>query len=160
VARGLVRDLVIPPQGAAGAPNPHVLDSATHTISGKSAGQILAATGATTFAFVAVEFTKGGVFFDPTGARNAPVWRAPHACTVTNVRGYRVGGTGATVNARKNGTLDLLAAALSLTAADSWMDGGAVQNTALAAGDKLEVMLVSVAGSPTEVTIEVDLTRP
>lgn len=106
------------------------------------------------------EFAKAGVYLDPAGARNVVAWRAPMACTVVNVRGYRVGGTGATVNARRNGASNHLASALSLTSAGLWMDGGAVQNVAYEAGDYLELMLVSVAGSPTEVTIQVDITIP
>jgi len=105
-------------------------------------------------------FSRGGTFVNPNGitaAINIIVWYATLACTVTNVRGYRVGGTGATINARKNGSSNHLASALSLTSADAWMDGGAVQNTALAPGDKLEIMVVSVADSPTQVAIEVDL---
>src|SRR3990167_2355378 len=50
------------------------------------------------------EFSRGGTVLDPAAtARNVPVWRAPFACTVTNVRGYRVGGTGAVINARRKG---------------------------------------------------------
>ena len=102
--------------------------------------------------------SRGGTVLSPSGAINVIVWRAPFACTVTNVRGYRVGGTGATINARLNGASNHLAAALSLTSADTWMDGGAVQNTAYVAGDKLEIMVVTVAGSPTQVAIQVDFT--
>jgi hypothetical protein len=79
---------------------------------------------------------------------------------VTNVRGHRKGGTGATVNARINQTSNHLASDLSLAGADAWTDGGAVQNTAYAAGDDLEIMLVSVTGSVTEVTVSVDYTKP
>jgi hypothetical protein len=104
--------------------------------------------------------SRGGTVLTPSGAINVIVWRAPFACTVTNVRGYRVGGTGATINARLNGSSNHLSSALSLTSADTWMDGGSVQNTAYAAGDKLEIMVVTVAGSPTQVAIQVDLTRP
>lgn len=104
-------------------------------------------------------FSKGGTFLSPAGAINMIAWRAPFACTVTRVRGYRVGGTGATVNARLNGASNHLAAALSLTAADTWMDGGNVQNTAYAAGDKLELMVVAVAGAPTQIGIQVEFTR-
>ena len=104
------------------------------------------------------EFTKGGSFLDPSGARNVVIWRAPYACTVTNVRGFRVGGTGATINARLNGASNHLASALSLTSAGAWMDGGAVQNIDYAVGDRVELMVVTVAGSPTEITIEVDFT--
>lgn len=102
----------------------------------------------------------GGAYLDPTGARNLVIWRAPFAVTVTNVRGYRVGGTGATINARLNGTDNHLVSDLSLTSAATWQDGGAVQNTAYVAGDKLELMLVTVAGNPTEISIQVDFTKP
>lgn len=88
------------------------------------------------------------------------MWYAPFACTVTNVRGYRVGGTGATVNARRNGTSNHLASALSLTGTDAWSDGGAVQNTAYASGDKLEIIVVSVTGTVTQLGIQVDFTKP
>lgn len=101
-----------------------------------------------------------GTLLDPTAARNVIIWRAPFACTVTNVRGYRVGGTGATVNARRNGVDTHLASDLSLTSADAWQDGGAVRNTVYAIGDRLELMLVTVTGSPTEVAIQVEFSRP
>lgn len=107
-------------------------------------------------------FLKGGTLYASAGlssAVNIISWRAPFACTVTNVRGYRVGGSGATINARKNGTDNHLASALSLTGADSWMDGGAVQNTSYAAGDKMEIMLVSATGSPTQISILVEFTK-
>ncbi len=108
--------------------------------------------------FTGMVFSRGATVLNPA-VQNTIVWRAPFACTVTNVRGYRVGGTGATINARRNGTDNHLASALSLTSADTWQDGGAVQNTAYAAGDKMEIMVVTVAGSPTQVAIQVDLTR-
>jgi len=100
--------------------------------------------------------SRGGSVLTPTVAVNIIVWRAPFACTVTNVRGYRVGGTGATINARRNGASNHLSSALSLTSADTWMDGGAVQNTAYVAGDKLEIMVVTVAGSPDQVAVQID----
>lgn len=108
-----------------------------------------------------VPISRGGTLHDVAGVAvvNLIVWRAPFACTVTNVRGYRVGGTGATINARKNGASNHLASALSLTSADSWMDGGSVQNTAYAVGDKMEIMVVSVTGTVTQVAIQVDLVR-
>lgn len=46
-------------------PTAHVLDSATHTISGKTAGQALIATGATTFAFTTI---SGDATLSGTGA--------------------------------------------------------------------------------------------
>jgi hypothetical protein len=102
--------------------------------------------------------SRGGAVLTPTVAINIITWRAPFACTVTNVRGYRVGGTGATINARRNGADNHLASALSLTSADTWMDGGAVQNTAYVAGDKLEIMIVTVGGTPAQIAVQVDFT--
>jgi len=145
-------------------PKAHVLDSATHTISGKTAGQFLRPTSATAFAFEAVPISRGGVIYMSAGIPNAALniiaWRAPFACTVTAVKGYRVGGTGATVNARRNGASSHLASALSLVSADAWADGGAVQDAAYAAGDKLEIMVVTTAGVVTQLAIQVDYTRP
>lgn len=138
----------------------HDLDGADHTLAGEVAGEFLRATGATTFALEVVPFSVGGVVLDPTGARFVMVWRAPFACTVTNVRGHRKGGTGATVNARRNQTSDHLASDLSLGTADAWADGGAVQNTAYIAGDDLEIEVASITGAVTEIAIQVDFTRP
>lgn len=148
-------------------------------------GDIIAATAADTLARLAVGandrvlvadsgqstglkwdarvFSRGGTYIDTAGitaAINIIVWRAPFACTVTAVKGYRVGGTGATINARKNGTDNHLASAVSLSSADTWTDGGSVQNTAYSAGDKMEIMIVSVTGSPTQIAVQIDLTRP
>ncbi|WP_247748445.1 glycosyl hydrolase family 28-related protein [Streptomyces sp. 4R-3d] len=100
--------------------------------------------------------SKGLVVTAPTGAATYVVWRAPKTCTVTAVRGYRVGGTGITVNATKNGS-DLLAANLSLSTADTWLSGPGVQNQAMAAGDTLAVAVRSVTGTPTAVTIQVEV---
>jgi len=104
-------------------------------------------------------FSKGGVVLSPTGTINVIIWRAPFACTVTAVKGYRVGGTGATVNARKNTLYNHLSTALSLTNENIWMDGGTVQNEGYSAGDKLEIMIVTVSGDPTQVAVQVDFSR-
>lgn len=104
----------------------------------------------------------GGVLVNPNGITatiNVIAWQAPYACTVVAVRGYRVGGTSASINARLNGTNNHLSSALSLTSADTWIDGGAVQNTAYAAGDKLEIMLTAVGGSPTQIGVQVVFVR-
>ena len=102
--------------------------------------------------------TQGGTIINPTGAINVIVWYAPYVCTVTNVRGYRIGGTAAIINARKNGTSNHLATALSLSSADTWMDGSTVEPTTAtyAIGDKLEIMVISQTGNPTQVSIQVD----
>jgi hypothetical protein len=138
----------------------HDVDGADHTQSGGTAGRFLRETGAATIAFEAIAFSAGATILTPAAATFVMVWRAPFACTVTNVRGHRKGGTGATVNARRNQASDHLASDLSLTSADTWMDGGAVQNTAYIVGDDLEVEVATVAGSPTEVAVQVDYTRP
>lgn len=106
----------------------------------------------------AVPFARGGTLINPV-AGNVYIWRAPFVCTVTAVKGIRNGGTGATVNARKNGASNHLSSALSLTSADTWMDGGSVQNTSYSVGDSLEIMFVSVTGSPAQVAIQVEFTK-
>jgi len=105
---------------------------------------------------------RGGAVLSTTGLAagvNAVVWYAQFPCRVMSVLGYRVGGTGATINAQKNGADTHLSSDLSLTVADTWMSGGAVQNITYAIGDKLEIMIVTVAGLPTQVAIQVDIQR-
>lgn len=109
---------------------------------------------------IAMPFARGGTVLTPVSAQNIIVWRAPFACTVAAVKGYTSGATGTTVNARQNGSLTHLASDLTLSSADTWLDGGAVQNTAYALGDKLEIMLTGIGGSPTEVAVQVEYTRP
>lgn len=111
----------------------------------------------------AVPFSKTAVFTDDTAVAPLTVvaWTAPFACTVTAIKGYRVGGTGATVNAYRGTTgTPLRSANLSLTSANTWMDGGAVQNTAFAINDSLLIAVVTVAGTPTQVSVQVNFTRP
>lgn len=100
--------------------------------------------------------TKGLVVTTPTGAVSYAIWRAPKACTVLAVRGYRQGGSGATVNAQKN-ALDLLAADLSLSTDTTWLSGPSVQNASMAVGDTLTVAVRSVAGTPAAVTVQVEV---
>jgi len=104
-------------------------------------------------------FCKGGTVLLPSGAVNVIVWWVQFSCFVTEVKGYRVGGTGATINARKNGALNHLSGDLSLTSVDTWMDGGAVQEIYYVRGDKVEIMLTSVNGSPAQVAVQVNFKR-
>lgn len=116
----------------------------------------------TATSFSGLTISRGGTVVNDggiTAAINVIVWRAPYACTVNKVYGYRVAGSGATVNARKNGSLTHLASSLSLTSSDTWMDGGTVQNATYAAGDKLEIMVVSATGSPTQIAVQVEFTK-
>jgi hypothetical protein len=107
-----------------------------------------------------VIFTRGGTILNPSLPVNVVIWYAPFACTVTNVLGYVDGATGSVINARRNGTLPLLVSNLTLGTADAWTDGGAVQNTAISVGDKLEIMVISVSGTPTQIAVEIQCTRP
>lgn len=104
-------------------------------------------------------FARGGTILTPSGAEDVIIWRAPFACEAYAVRGYRIGGSGATVNARRNGTDAHLAGDLSLTSTATWIGTETVQNAAYAVGDKLEIRLMSVAGSPSQVAIQVDFRR-
>lgn len=107
-------------------------------------------------------FDRGGSLLSSAGLAagiNAVVWYAQFPCRVLNVRGYRAGGTGATINAQKNGADTHLSSNLSLVSADTWMSGGAVQNITYAIGDKMEIMIVTVAGLPTQVAVQVDIQR-
>jgi len=105
-------------------------------------------------------FARGGTVINPLNSQNIIVWRAPFSCTVSAVKGYTSGATGSTVNARLNGSFTHLALDLVLGVADTWIDGGAVQNTAYSAGDKLEIMFTGISGTPTELAVQVEFTRP
>lgn len=85
------------------------------------------------------------------------VWRAPFPAQLTGLRAYRVDGTGATVNARKNGAANHLAVDLSVSVVGAWIDGGPVQNASYVTGDTLEVMFTAVAGSPSQLIVQVDV---
>lgn len=88
---------------------------------------------------------------------NLVAWRAPFACRLTHTRGYRTGGSGATINARRNGgSTRHLSLDLSLSTTNGWMDGGAVQDESYHLGDTLEMMVTAVSGAPAQLTIQVD----
>lgn len=107
-------------------------------------------------------FTVGGVFKAPTGADDVLLWAATFACTVTAVQTWQDTGTGSVINAF-SGSLAapvlFMVSDYTILAADTIEVGGAVQNTAVAAGDKIYARLTSVAGSPNEVGIQISLTR-
>jgi hypothetical protein len=117
-----------------------------------------------THAMAALTFTKTAAFSDATTVVpvTIPAWVAPFPCTVTSIKGYRVGGTGATVNAYRNTTgSPLRSANLSLTSANAWMDGGAVQNTAFnGTTDGLLIGVITVVGAVTQVSVLIGFTRP
>jgi hypothetical protein len=158
-----------------GAADPHTgyrLESADHphTSTGLNAGQLdhgLALTGLTDddhtqyvleSAMTAVKFSVGALVLSPLTGSFFMIWRAPFACTVTNVRGHVDAGTTTQINARRNQTSDFLAADRTIPSAGVWDDAGAVQNTAIAAGEDIEIEIVN-AGTAAEVNVQVDLTR-
>ena len=106
-------------------------------------------------------FTVGGVILSaPIGATNVVVWRAPISCTVARVRGYRIGGTSAVVNARINGVSTHLTADLNLPTTSVWADGGAgIQNAVYAVGDSLEIMASVAGAAATQIAVQVDFTK-
>ncbi|MEU3161975.1 hypothetical protein ACPCAJ_21060 [Streptomyces griseoincarnatus] len=90
----------------------------------------------------------------PVAAATHVVWRAPVACTVTKVHGYRSGGAAAAVNA-KIGSTDVLAA--DLTAGNASFTSGTPAAGAgdMDAGDVLSLEVAS--GDATTVIIQADI---
>lgn len=119
-----------------------------------------AADSSGTLGFASMSTSRGATVLNPTSGLTIMVWRAPTACTVGSVRGHFKGGTSVVYNARRNQSSNLLASDRTMSTPDVWDDVGSVQNTAFAAGDDLEIMIVTVNGSVTEASVQVDFTRP
>lgn len=108
-----------------------------------------------------VTFSRGAGVSDPA-ADDILVWRAPYACTLTNIRAYQDTGTGTEVNAFKGSLASptlFRAANYAIAVADTVEDAGSLQNTSVAAGDKVYIRIASVSGSPNEVIVQLDFTR-
>lgn len=105
-------------------------------------------------------FERGTVITDSDGIDliDVVIWRAPYDCTVVATRGFRVGGDGCIIRARR-GDLPLNVSDLSLVNQEQWYVGQDVQNGTFAAGDALVLEVVSVQGTVTEVTIQVEFRR-
>lgn len=112
--------------------------------------------------------SKSVTFWTPSGTfplTPLPMWRVPYAITVTAIYAYRVGGTAATINARRVHTstgTNHLASDFSVPAGPPWSGsaGAIVSGSALyAAGDSMEAMLQSITGTPTLVTVQIDYTE-
>ena len=97
----------------------------------------------------------GYVFEAPAGAVLRAVTRLAGAATVTGVLAFRVGGTGATVNARADDDT-LLPVDLSVASASTWMSGPSLQNADVAAGTSLQVEVTGVTGTVTYVVVQID----
>lgn len=106
-------------------------------------------------------FPRGGIIINPTATGNYEGGRAPFDCNVVAIWAKQVGGSGGTVavNARKNGSLNHLAANYTITAAGVYENAGTVQNVAYTAGDYLEIMITALGSLPTQVVIQVDFQR-
>lgn len=103
-----------------------------------------------------------GMFYEgaPPGNGFRMAWRAPFACTVVAVRSHFDAGTNCVVNARKNQTSTFMSSNFTNSTANAWGAGTVNQNQSIAAGDDIEMNLVSTSGAVTKVNIQVDLTRP
>ena len=133
-------------------------DTAVKLTKGAS-GRVLEA-GASTVSWTARAFSVGGTILSPSSGTTVMAWRAPFACTVTNVRMHFKGGTSIVVNAQKNQASTHLSSNYTHSTANAWGDGTGLQNTAYSAGDDLELMFVTINGAVTEASIQVDFTRP
>jgi len=110
----------------------------------------------------AVAFSLSCVFKSPVAADDVLVWIAPYPCVVTAVKGWQDTSTGSVINAFKGSLASpttFLSGNNTIGSADAEDDGGAVQNVVCAAGDKIYARLVSVAGSPNEVGVQINFTR-
>jgi len=87
------------------------------------------------------------------------VFRAYDGYTVDAIYCWREGGTGATVNVRKNGSSDLRSTDLSVASASTWTAFGTLQNNTLVANDYLEVEVASVTGTVTLLSWAFHMTR-
>lgn len=103
-------------------------------------------------------FSKGGVIMQPSPL-TVVAWRAPFACTATAVKGYQDVGTGSVITAC-DGPANLLSTDITISAAGTWQDGGPLAQTAISEGDSISIQIVSVAGSPNYLVVQVEFTQP
>lgn len=112
-------------------------------------------------------FSRGIVFYDAGGIaglqaadQSVIIWRAPFSCTATTFNLYRVTGSDGFANARRNGTGTLLTSSLTSSVSESWVQCTTFQTSSFSEGDKLEIMLISSSGFPTQIAVQIDFTRP
>lgn len=98
-------------------------------------------------------YTKQITIPEGTAGTYALAW-IPVAATITAVRIYRAGGSGATVQI-SNGGVNVLASALASTT-DQWASTTVVNNAAVAPGSGITAVLAGLGGTPTSVTVQVD----
>lgn len=123
-------------------------------------GSLLVTSGVT--ASISLDtISRGGTVYDKNGITNDAayvVWRAPFDCTVNTIYAYREGGSATNVNAL-NGTSLLRATNYSIATADTWLDVGTLQNTSVTAGTALYMVVSGSGASPTQVSLQLDITR-
>ncbi|MVO87429.1 hypothetical protein GPA10_22360 [Streptomyces sp. p1417] len=104
----------------------------------------------------ASRFSRGAVVTSPAGAVTYVICALQKGAQVVGVAAYRSGGSGATINAVRNG-MDLLPTDLSLSTEAVWVAAPSVQNGVAVAGDSLAVTVRSVSGAPAYVSFEIFL---
>jgi hypothetical protein len=145
----------------------NVIGRVATALSASWASASISASFATTASYSQDTFSRGGTIYDPLGiagtaalTQNVIIWRAPFACTITNIWGYRVTGSSAAVNARINGIGTIATGShISLTSADTWTSASSLISSSVASGDKIEMMLVSSSAYPTQIAVQIDFTK-
>lgn len=89
-------------------------------------------------------------------ATDIPIARMTAEGTVIAVRALRVGGTSVTANAKWNSNA-LLASNITVSTADTWYGSVTIQNSAVPAGASLSVNLPTVSGTPTAVSVQIEI---
>jgi hypothetical protein len=119
------------------------------------------ASFAATASYTTQIISKGGTVYNGNGiTENASyvVWRAPFNCTVQTIYAYREGGTATNINVL-NDTALLRSANYSIASTNTWLDIGTLQNTSVAAGNALFIIVSGSGASPTEISVQIDLIR-
>jgi hypothetical protein len=97
-----------------------------------------------------------GCILAPLANMAHPIYRAMAAGTISTIYALRNGGTDATVNVRKNGALVLRSSDLQLVTPDAWTSFGALQNNTVAIGDTIEVQVVTLGGTVTQLAFQIE----
>lgn len=103
-------------------------------------------------------FSKGCCILAPS-AQTIVIWRAPSACTVTAVKAYQDVGTGSVATVY-DGNINILESNIAISSAATWQDGGSLALTAVSTGDSIAIEIVSVAGSPNYISVQIEFTQP
>ena len=119
---------------------------------------------------VTTSFSRGGTFYDPYGiagqaalSQSVMIWRAPFACTATNIYGYIVANSGVTASltAWNNGRT-MLKTPIQVTGSSIWTppSASALISTSFSIGDTLQIVLLTSSFAATQSAIQIDFTKP